>query len=1150
MAIEINPSTPSSPIPSVNGISVIWLGNWTSNKIYRRNEGVFYNGSSYRANKTTSQTPSSLATDWDLLAQGGSGGGGGTINPTNLDELTDVIITSPIDGQSLVYDNSTGKWVNETIISSGGGSGEANTASNVGTNGVGVFKQKTGVNLEFKKLNAASNKISITDDTINSDVDIDVVEANLTLGNLTGTLPISKGGTGSTTASAALTALGAASNAALTSHTGNTSNPHNTTAAQVGAIPTTAVGTANGVASLDTNTLVPITQIPTSIARASDVTTALSSKADTSALTSHTGNTSNPHNTTAAQVGAIPTSDRGVANGVASLDASTLIPIAQIPTSVARASDVTSALSTKADTSVLTSHTNNTSNPHNTTAAQVGNSVAQWNSDKLQGVNIHTAAPTNGQVLTYSSTNTRWEPQTPATPGEINTASNVGTTGIGVFRQKTGVNLEFKRLNVGSSKITITDDTVNNEIDIDVTEANLSLSNIGGTLPLAKGGTGATTASAALTALGGLASTTRGAASGVASLDANTLVPDAQISTNIARVSQITATQAGAIATTARGTANGVASLDANTLIPIAQIPTTIARASDLTTHTFATNNPHNTTAAQVGNTTAQWNANQIQSNIVSSTTPTNGQVLTYVSGNSRWEPQSISNTTAQWNANQIQGRSVSSTAPTNGQAIAWNSTSSTWQPTTISGSGEINTASNVGTGGVGVFRQKTGVNLEFRNINAGSNKITVTSDTVANEIDIDVIEANLSLPNLGGTLPLTKGGTGATTASAALTALGGLATTTRGAANGVASLDSNTLVPDAQIPSTIARVSQVTASQVGNTTAQWNANQIRSTNISTTAPTNGQVLTYNSTSTSWEPSTPIQYAPLISPAFSGEPTITRNSKTLNLVNYGNFFVGGNDNTFYPVQFRPNQFTFNPSNQKIRIYRTDIHEDSYAKGSFSIDFSFTPSGWGNQYPKIEVIDYTVGDTNFAGLNSLHSDPVANIIDGSYASAGNDVIVWLRGNATYHWMTTEANVSWTLLNPNSSGTSITDSSGGTQSPTTVQSDLILNAKGWRQLSLLNGWANFGSEYQNLSVKKNGNIIKIQGLITCGSPLSDTNLAVLPSGMRPTFRQIFLEKDSNNNLSRIDILTQGDIRWVFYISGSGNIDYLPINISFSL
>ena len=634
MAIEINPSTPSSPIPSVNGISVIWLGNWTSNKIYRRNEGVFYNGSSYRANKTTSQTPSSLATDWDLLAQGGSGGGGGTINPTNLDELTDVIITSPIDGQSLVYDNSTGKWVNETIISSGGGSGEANTASNVGTNGVGVFKQKTGVNLEFKKLNAASNKISITDDTINSDVDIDVVEANLTLGNLTGTLPISKGGTGSTTSLDALTALGAASSTTLTSHTGNTSNPHNTTAAQVGAIPTTAVGTANGVASLDASTLIPIAQIPISIARVSQIT--------------------------ATQAGAIATTARGTANGVASLDASTLIPIAQIPSTIARASD-------------LTTHTSATNNPHNTTAAQVGNTTAQWNANQIQGRSVSSTAPTNGQAIVWNSTSSTWQPGTISGSGEINTASNVGSTGIGVFRQKTGVNLEFKRLNIAlGNRISISDDTVNNEIDFDVNEANLSLSNIGGTLPLTKGGTGATTASAALTALGGLASTTRGAANGVASLDASTLIPIAQIPISIARVSQITATQAGAIATTARGTANGVASLDANTLVPDAQISTSIARLSQVT-------------AAQAG----------------------------------------------------------------------------------------------------------------------------------------------------------------------------AIATTARGTANGIASLDANTLIPDAQIPTSIARVSQVTASQVGNTTAQWNANQIRGANISTTPPANGQVLTYNTANTSWEPSTP-----------------------------------------------------------------------------------------------------------------------------------------------------------------------------------------------------------------------------------------------------------------------------------------------------
>lgn len=339
MAIEINPSTPSSPIPTVNGISVIWLGDWDNARVYRRNEGVFHEGSSYRANKTTSEEPSATALDWDLIAQGTtiddstisnhiantsnphnvtaaqvgntipqwnadkirginvdnsaigdgkilkynaattnleyvneSGGGGGA---STLDDLTDVTITAPANGQALIYNNATSEWTNQTLPSTG----EVNTASNVGTAGVGIYRQKTGTDLEFKKLNAGSSRISITDDTTNSEVDVDVIEAALNLNNIGNTLSIAKGGTGATSSAAARTNL-----------------------------------------------------------------------------------------------------------------------------SVVSISD-------------FNLHANSTSNPHSVTAAQVGNTTAQWNANQLQGRNVVSTLPTDGQVLTYSSANTRWEPQTPASGG-------------------------------------------------------------------------------------------------------------------------------------------------------------------------------------------------------------------------------------------------------------------------------------------------------------------------------------------------------------------------------------------------------------------------------------------------------------------------------------------------------------------------------------------------------------------------------------------------------------------------------------------------------------------------------------------------------------------------------------------------------------
>jgi hypothetical protein len=57
-----------------------------------------------------------------------------------------------------------------------------------------------------------------------------------------------------------------------------------------------------------------------------------------------------------------------------------------------------------------------------------------------------------------------------AASGEVNVGSNIGTAGVGVYHSKSGLSLRFKKINAATNgRITVTDDTTNNEIDIGIT---------------------------------------------------------------------------------------------------------------------------------------------------------------------------------------------------------------------------------------------------------------------------------------------------------------------------------------------------------------------------------------------------------------------------------------------------------------------------------------------------------------------------------------------------------------------------------------------------------------------------------------------------------------------------------------------------------
>lgn len=173
-----------------------WQGAWALTTAYKIGDGVENDGTSYvcTAEHTSDAdkepgTGADWADYWDLLAQGASGGSDADAIHDNVASEISAISEkeTPVNADLLVVEDSADSN-NKKKVQIGNlpasGAGEANTASNVGTDGVGVYKQKTALDLEFKNIAPASNKITVTAN--GDDIDIDITEANLTLSNIGG----------------------------------------------------------------------------------------------------------------------------------------------------------------------------------------------------------------------------------------------------------------------------------------------------------------------------------------------------------------------------------------------------------------------------------------------------------------------------------------------------------------------------------------------------------------------------------------------------------------------------------------------------------------------------------------------------------------------------------------------------------------------------------------------------------------------------------------------------------------------------------------------------------------------------------------------------------------------------------------------------
>lgn len=185
----------------------------------------------------------------------------------------------------------------------------------------------------------------------------------------------------------------------------------------------------------------------------------------------------------------------------------------------------------------------------------------------------------------------------------------------------------------------------------------------------------------------------------------------------------------------------------------------------------------------------------------LSSNPPASGNVLTYNGTNFEWISASsgVTNLSTTRTGSTVTVLSDTGTDATIAAADTTNagimSAADKTKLDGIAAGAEANDGANVGTAGVGVYKQKSGSTLQFKNINAGSNKISITDNTANDEVDVDVIEGNINLANTSGDISQAR----VTNLTTSLS--NKIETSLINAPNGVAGLDGSGQLSSAAIP-------------------------------------------------------------------------------------------------------------------------------------------------------------------------------------------------------------------------------------------------------------------------------------------------------------------------------------------------------------
>jgi hypothetical protein len=120
------------------------------------------------------------------IPQGGSGEDTDAIHDDISGEINAIANKgTPVSGDKLIIEDSADGYAKKSVnvgdLPTAGG-GEANTGSNQGLDGVGVYDTKQGIDLQFRNIAPANNKVTVS--LNGKDIDIGVTEPNINHDNL------------------------------------------------------------------------------------------------------------------------------------------------------------------------------------------------------------------------------------------------------------------------------------------------------------------------------------------------------------------------------------------------------------------------------------------------------------------------------------------------------------------------------------------------------------------------------------------------------------------------------------------------------------------------------------------------------------------------------------------------------------------------------------------------------------------------------------------------------------------------------------------------------------------------------------------------------------------------------------------------------